>query len=210
MSSRRVSKKCLASYILLFVIIIAAAGLILLHGAVKQHLAELCRYKCGEIVNNILTETARDASTGRSDYYTVRRDGTGRIISVEANTRAMNELQNALRNSVNSRLSASEYDIVSLTLGDLTDIAFFSGRGPDISIRYQQSGTADTKLLTSFESAGINQTRLRVSVLVSVEFTAFLPTGEENLTISQEYIAADTVIIGEIPEHFFQDAELAG
>ncbi len=207
MSSHRASKKCLISYIILFVLVAVIVGFTLLNHRLEQHLSELCRYKCGEIVNSILADCAASAANEGSDYYIVRRDGGGRIISAEADTAALNRLQGYLRRYVNNRLSSSEYDKVTLTLGDLTDIAAFSGRGPDINIRYQQSGTADTAIETSFECQGINQTRLRVIIRVSVEFTAFLPTGEENITISNEYIAADTVIVGEIPDIYLNGSD---
>ena len=206
LSSRKASKKCLLSYVLLFIAIFIIVVFVVIHQSVKHHLAELCRYKCGEILNNILSEAASEAASLDADYYRIKRDSKGRIVSVEADTAAVNKLQSFLRSRVNESISSNEYDKVTLTLGDLTDIAYFSGRGPEISIRYQRSGTADTRLKTSFEGAGINQTRFKVSIIVSVEFTAFLPTGEESLAISEEYVAADTVIVGEVPDYFAREA----
>ncbi len=204
MSRHKASKKCMISYICLLVMVVLIVSFTLIHHSIKVHLAELCKYKCGEIVNNILADTSIYAASLGLDLYDITKDSDGRILSVNANSQAVNQLQGYIRRAVNERLSSKEYDKIMLTLGDLTDIAYFSGRGPDISINYQQSGTAGTKLETSFESAGINQTRFKVSIMVSVEFTAFLPTGEENITISQEYTAADTVIVGQVPECYFQ------
>ncbi len=206
LSSRKASKKCLLSYVLLFIAIFIIVVFVVIHQSVKHHLAELCRYKCGEILNNILSEAASEAASLDADYYRIKRDSNGRIVSVEADTAAVNKLQSFLRSTVNESISSNEYDKVTLTLGDLTDIAYFSGRGPEISISYQRSGTTDTRLETSFEGAGINQTRFKVSIIVSVEFTAFLPTGEESLAISEEYVAADTVIVGEVPDYFAREA----
>ena len=205
MSSRKASRKCLLSYVVLFVTALLVMGFILVHSSIKHHLSELCRYKCGEILNKILSEAAAEAASSDRSYYHLLQDSGGRILSVEADAAALNELQSFLRSKVNEEISCNEYDNVDLTLGDLTDIAYLSGRGPEISIRYQRSGTVDTRYETGFESAGINQTRLRVSVIVSVEFTAFLPTGDESFSVSEEFVAADTVVVGDIPDYISRE-----
>ena len=207
MSARKGSGKCLISYIVLFVLVFVIVMFTIIHHCINQHLSELCRYKCGEILNGILSDAASEAAEMEQEYYNVTRDAHGRIILIEADTSAVNELQSYLRKRVNERISSNEYDNVVFTLGDLTDIAYFSGKGPDISIRYQRSGTADTRFETEFETAGINQTRLKVMIIVSVEFTAFLPTGAESLVVSEEYIAADTVIIGDVPDLYSRDMQ---
>lgn len=205
MSARKGSRKCLISYIVLFVLVFIIAAFTIVNRCISRHLSELCRYKCSEILNNILSDAASEAACKEQSYYIVTRDSSGKIQSVEADTSAVNGLESFLRKRVNERISSDDYDEVDFTLGDLTDIACFSGRGPDICIRFQRCGTADTKYETAFETAGINQTRLKVSVLVSVEFTAFLPAGEENFTVSEEFVASDTVIVGEVPDRYPMD-----
>ena len=208
MSVKRYSKTYVVSYIILFVIVLIIAGLTVLHHSIKEHLAELCRYKCSEIVNDIITGASESEALKNKTYYRITRDDLGRIVSVEADTALLNEAQSFLRRSVSERLSSNEYDHITVTLGDLTNITYFSGRGPDLHIRFQQSGIADTSLDTSFNSAGINQTRFLVKIRISVEFTAFLPTGQEDITVSCDYIAADTVIVGELPDYFLPGGEI--
>lgn len=207
MSTRRASRKCVFSYVLLFSAVLLTVLMVIFHYRVRSHLSELCRFKCSDLVNRILTDAALDAAASEGEYYRVVCDSGGRIISVKAETKALNELQSRLRKAVTESIARSDHDNITLKLGDLTDITFLSGRGPEITVPYQQSGTVDTELRTSFDSAGMNQTRLRVWIAVTVEFTAFLPTGREEMIVTQEYTAVDTVIVGEIPDLMLDDTD---
>ena len=208
MSVRKPSKKCVIAYTLLVVLLFAGFGLFLFHRSLTARLSELCRFRCSEIVNRIITQCAEGLTDGKR-FYTLNTDSSGRAVSVSADTEALNRLQNELRSRLNQSLSEEHYESLSLTVGDLTDSPFLSGRGFEINVRFQQTGVADTRIESSFISAGINQTRMTVMLTVSVEFKALLPSKSESITVTEQIIVADELIVGDVPDFYSERADNA-
>ena len=85
------------------------------------------------------------------------------------------------------------------------ELPFFSGRGPEISLKLHQVGAVDTEIHSEFISEGINQTKHRISVLVTVEISAILPLHSTDIKISDEFLVSETVIVGEIPNVYLDN-----
>ena len=201
MSARKPTGKCVFSYVLLLTVIIIAVLVLFFHKTIMTHINELIRYKCSELVNNMIYETISELGD-QGELYRIIRDEKGSINSVCADTDKLNILQNELRNGLNRRLASDRYNELVITLGDLTDITYFSGRGFELHIGFQQTGAANTEIVTEFTSAGVNQTRFRASIIISAEFKALSPYGNDPITVTQEYVAADEVIVGAVPSFY--------
>lgn len=201
MSARKPTGKCVFSYVLLLTVIIIAVLVLFIHKTIMTHINELIRYKCSELVNNMIYETISELGD-QGELYRIIRDEKGSINSVCADTDKLNILQNELRNGLNRRLASDRYNELVITLGDLTDITYFSGRGFELHIGFQQTGTANTEIITEFTSAGVNQTRFKASIIISAEFKALSPYGNDPITVTQEYVAADEVIVGAVPSFY--------
>ncbi|MBR6045209.1 MAG: sporulation protein YunB [Ruminococcus sp.] len=202
MSAKRPSFRCRLSYIALFVILLLAGLLLIIHHSVREHISELCSCKCAEAVNGMICEVISGLGVQSCPFYTLEYDSEGKISSAQADTAALNDVQNRIRSELNSRLAEAEYNSVTVTLGDLTDIEFLSGRGAELTFGFQQTGRVDTETRTHFESAGINQTRFRASILVTVSFKVLLPGGSESIDVTDEYVLTDTLIVGEVPQMY--------
>ena len=201
MSARKPTGKCVFSYVLLLTVIIIAVLVLFIHKTIMTHINELIRYKCSELVNNMIYETISELGD-QGELYRIIRDEKGSINSVCADTDKLNILQNELRNGLNRRLASDRYNELVITLGDLTDITYFSGMGFELQIGFQQTGAANTEIVTEFTSAGVNQTRFRASIIISAEFKALSPYGNDPITVTQEYVAADEVIVGAVPSFY--------
>ena len=203
MSRYRTSRTFKISYIILALTVILAVSVFIFHRQVSRHMAEICEYKgrntATEIINDAVElQIGREQEQNRS-YLEIERDSNGKITSIETNGVAVNELQNNIRESVNNELSAIENKELSLPLGTLSGITFFSGRGPEISLKLHQVGAVDTEIRSEFIAQGINQTKHRISILVTAEVSAILPLHSTDITISEEFLISETIIVGEIP-----------
>ena len=166
----------------------------------NQHISELCEYKSKERANKIITDVIDNKLKGsRLEFLNIVRDENSNIISIETNTNEINRVQNELRESINDKLSDLEHDTISIPLGTLSGIVLFSGRGRELSVRLHQAGVADSEIKSEFESAGINQTKHRVILTISIEMSAILPTKSTNITITNDYLISETIIVGNIP-----------
>lgn len=206
MSAFRPTKLCRFSYVLLAILLFVIIIAVFIHCRISSHISDLCRYKCAETANRMISDIVTACSDTDSKYYIIKYDNSGKIVSASANDHALNELQNKLRSGLNDKLSGNLYEDVTIALGDLTDIELLNGKGFDLSFGFQFSGKADTRIISSFEPAGINQTRFKASVMITAEFLTFFNGKSEKITVEQEYIAADALIVGEVPGIYASDS----
>ena len=60
----------------------------------------------------------------------------------------------------------------------------------------------ETALISSFQSAGINQTLHRILVQIKVDISAIIPGYTASGTIDTQFVIAETVIVGNVPEAY--------
>jgi sporulation protein YunB len=97
---------------------------------------------------------------------------------------------------------------MSVPLGTLTGITYLSGRGPEVKIKLHQIGAVDAQIVSKFESAGINQTKHSLKIEVKVELSAILPGHSTDVTVEDEYLVGETVIVGQIPQACLRDLQV--
>lgn len=211
MSRYSTSKTFKISYIILALIVILAVLVFVFHRQVSRHMAVICEYKgrntATEIINDAVELQLQCEAEQNRSYLEIKRDTDGKITSIETNSAAVNELQKNVRESVNNELSEIENKELSLPLGTLSGITFFSGRGPEVSLRLHQVGAVDTEIHSEFIAQGINQTKHRISILVTAEVSAILPLHSTDIVISDEFLVSETIIVGEIPSVYLSEHE---
>ena len=63
-------------------------------------------------------------------------------------------------------------------------------------------GAVSTAYDTEFETAGINQTRHRVSLTLTAQVQLVIPTGAQMVEVSTQVAMAESIIVGEVPDTF--------
>ena len=167
-----------------------------------KHISEICEYKGRETANTIITNSIEKSLKGSTyDFINIKRDGDT-ITSIETNSTAVNEIQNQIKNNINQSFKSIEDNKVSVPLGTLSGIIFFSGRGPKVNMELHQIGAVDTEINSEFQSAGINQTKHRIWLSVNVELSAVLPLKSTDINVHNDYLIAETIIVGNVPDTY--------
>ena len=117
---------------------------------------------------------------------------------------AANRLKNQLTEEVSCGLSELDENGISIPIGTLLGIPVFSGKGHGIDLGVQQLGAVKSEFSSKLEAAGINQTRLTVYVTITVEIRAILPNGHRDISVCEEQIINDSLIVGDIPQYYRQ------
>jgi sporulation protein YunB len=136
------------------------------------------------------------------DYLNIEYDSDGKISAISADTDKINALENNLKTEINESLSHIDDNEMSVPIGTLSGITYFSGRGAELKIRLHQVGAVDAYIVSEFTSAGINQTKHSLKIVVTTEISAILPGHSTDVKINDEYILGETVIVGELPQGF--------
>ena len=75
-------------------------------------------------------------------------------------------------------------------------------------------GHSATRIISEFSEAGINQTRHRIIIEITVNVEAIVPGYSTDVAVSTAITAAETIIVGRVPDAYTHvvssDADLVG
>lgn len=149
----------------------------------------------GKSIPQILRETGSDYDS----LVDIRRDSNGNIVSVQTDAMQLNLIKSAINSSVASALSGLDGKKLGIPLGSLTGLALLNGRGPKINVIVSITGSAQTSLISTFDSAGVNQTRHRIYLKTVVTMLIVFPNSTKSAAYTYEMLAAETIIVGKVP-----------
>lgn len=151
-----------------------------------------------ELINNTVTKVA-ESGIDYSDLCKINKDEKGEILSINTNTQKINKIKQQTASVLISLINNTSYEDVEIPIGSITKSHFMSGRGLKIPIRLLITGSPKMEIDNKFESAGINQTKHKISIITTVEIEVILPYDNVKTTVSSETMLCETVIVGKIP-----------
>lgn len=158
------------------------------------------RAKSLDIINkNILNIYSKEFDY--DDAIHIEKDGDGNITMLKADTVKLNAL--ATEVALRSQNEIREIGAVGIKmpLGYVSKNNIISYWGPNIPIKMEPIGRVETSYDSTFESAGINQTRHKIYMNVSTKIRVILPLNNREVEVKNEIPVSETVIVGKIPRN---------
>lgn len=182
------------------------AGVLFAEGNLTRIVLSLAQAQARAMAVQTLNEAAAELlSTGQVTYDSlmhVTADGSGQVRLIQANTPEMNRLAAQVSLLAQSRLQEKRDQAVRIPLGSALGMTLFAGAGPKIQVRILPVGSVHAAFHTDFQTAGINQTRHRVSLVLTAQVQLVIPTGAQTVEVSTQVAMAESIIVGEVPETF--------
>ena len=100
------------------------------------------------------------------------------------------------------RLTAMGQKTVVVPLGSAIGLTLLAGAGPGIAVQILPVGSVQAAFSTDFTTAGINQTRHRISLVLTANVQIVIPTGAKNVQASTQMAMAESIIVGQVPDSF--------
>lgn len=206
-------RRGLPSWVLTWLVAAAVmcAAVRLTESALRPVLAAAARYQVRSQVTAAVEQWAardlQERGVDYSDFVTITRNEAGEIVSLSADMARLNLLRAELSAHLLERLEDSQLEL-TVPVGSLLPLEPTWARGPELHLRALALGTASAEFESEFTSAGINQTRHRLWLELSVPVTVLLPGGGEELTVDSRLCVAETVIVGQVPQTWFQTGGL--
>lgn len=138
-----------------------------------------------------------------SEIDKVKYSEKGEVLSIEADTALITKIKTDFSNELN-RLYAKQGDdfVVKVPLGTLIGSDLTIGMGPEIKFTLRYSCTSTIKLKSDFSDAGINNTIHTIRMDIINDIYIVLPLSKCSKTQNSEFILAETVITGKVPEAY--------
>ena len=78
-----------------------------------------------------------------------------------------------------------------------------AGIGPNVPVKFLDSGTVETTVRSEFKSTGINQTIHRIYLDVTCNVSVLTPYRTTDESIRNEDMLAENVIVGMVPSTYY-------
>ena len=201
--SRRKNIKKAAAYsalAILAIIILLIKTNSLIKPVIKQQAAHFAEKEASEIIESCVSAYLDQNKNTYSDYAAVLYNDKKQPVSIETISYTINKTQSELTLLINKKLKSVNEKKAEVPIGTLTQSYILNGKGPKLHIKISAVGSAEVKLKSEFESAGINQTKHRILALIKVKMTSSTPLNSFETNSEFEFLIAENIIIGETPQ----------
>ena len=194
-----------AMVILVALLTLIILGLMRLEANLTEVVLSLAQAQARALAVQALNETADEVVLSGVTYdqlMAVTMDAGGQIRLIQANTPEMNLLAARASASAQQKIANLEQQAISVPLGSALGMTLFAGSGPLIEVRILPVGTVNARFATEFETAGINQTRHRISLTLTAQVELVIPTGAMEVQAVTQVAVAESIIIGQVPDSY--------
>lgn len=155
-----------------------------------------------QVLNQSASELLSAGGVTYDSLMTVVRDGSEQVRLIQANTPEMNRLASRVSLMAQEKLQSRGDQTVKVPLGSALGLTLFAGAGPKIEVRVLPVGSVHAEFHTDFQTAGINQTRHRISLQLTAQVQLVIPTGAQKVEVTTQVAMAESIIVGEVPDTF--------
>lgn len=191
------------------VLLLLSAGMIFLFFRTEQNVTQVVLSLSQATARSLAIQALNEAASEMlgmgveyGDLMTVSTDAQGQVRLIQANTPEMNRLAARASLLAQEKLTAMGQKTVIVPLGSAIGSTLFAGAGPGISVQILPVGSVQAAFSTDFSTAGINQTRHRISLVLTANVQIVIPTGAKNVQVSTQMAMAESIIIGQVPDSF--------
>ena len=100
------------------------------------------------------------------------------------------------------RIAGLEQQSLYVPLGSALGLTLLAGSGPPIEVRILPVGAVNAGFTTEFETAGINQTRHKISLTLTAQVELVIPTGAMEVQVVTQVAVAESIIVGQVPDSY--------
>ena len=162
---------------------------------------EVMRARTTEAVNEAIYETLSDP-VRYDDLITVVHGGDGDIRAMTANAYEINRIARDCAYLSQKKLQSVSEAGVTIPLGAFFGIDALVGVGPGVTISILPVAVVTGRFTSSFDSAGINQTRHSIYLEVETELSVVLPGRTDSFTVTTQVLIAESVLVGDVPQTY--------
>lgn len=194
--------------LIIILLIIVIVGIVLFRVRFNDAIRALAQTQVtnttSDLINDAIDRQIEDGTIQYDRMVYFEKDLDGRITALKTNMSEVNRLKTNILNLINDEILALSTDDLGVPLGNLFLPEVLSGRGPEIPVQILSIRNSDASFNSNFTQAGINQTLQQINMQVSVDVTVLVLGQTDSFTVSSQVIVAETIIVGEVPNTYFQ------
>jgi len=190
--------------------LIMAALLIIIAAALRHGVSPIVRTmgvaRAQQLANRAIYDAIAEVfdreQVKYSDLVTFEKDEDGHISALVTDITGVNSLKSKVSLAVIDKLSRISTTSIDIPIGNMLGSDLLSGRGPCVEVRLVPVSEVSVQMHNEFSDAGINQTRHQILMEVCAFISVLTPGGRAGTSINVQFNAAETVIVGNVPQSY--------
>ncbi len=166
------------------------------------------RNSTSDLINEAIDKQIEIGNIQYDRMVYFEKDLNGKITALKTNMSEVNRLKTDILDLINDEILALDSSDLGIPIGSLILPEIFSGRGFQIPVTIHSIRNSDASFSSNFTEAGINQTLQQLTMEVLVDVTVLVLAETKTFTVSSHVVVAETVIVGQVPNTFFQSGGL--
>lgn len=193
---------------LIFILALCAALLLIgfrtkYHGTIRSLAETQVKNTTSDLINDAIDAQIDSGNIQYDRIVYFEKDLNGKITALKTNMSEVNRLKTSILNIINDEILAMDTTDLGIPIGSLLLPEFASGRGPQIPVQILSISNSDAGFESHFTEAGINQTLQKLTMNIIVDVSILVLGRTESFTVSSEVVVAETIIVGQVPDTFF-------
>lgn len=156
--------------------------------------------KTSDIVNEVIGDEILSGALRYDSIILLQTDTEGNVTALNTDMAEANRIRSRLLSEISERVSRLNGETIGIPVGNVICPALFSGRGGYLKVKVVSLENASAEFRSKFTQAGFNQTLHQIIMDVSVDLMVMSPAGVMKITVVTEVPAAQTVIVGTVPQ----------
>lgn len=195
-------KTIIRSWTILFILLLAFIIYVdhSIRPLVKFVAANRASVETSKVINEVLKEELNLEDLSYSDLAKIEKNSSGEVLSVSIDSRSSNLIKAKVASKIQSKFPDTVPREIKIPIGTFTGLELLNGKGPMVKLKVSMPSSVSMNFKSSFESAGINQTRHQIYLIVSTKVTAVLPGYTTVNDFETSIMIAETVIVGKVPD----------
>ena len=168
----------------------------------RQVAEDLVINQASDIIGDAVGEQLAAGTIDYDAIITLDKNAAGQVTALHTNMQVVNQLRQEIITLLSQRIMELNVAQLSVPLGSVISPSVFSQWGPRIPVSVSSVNNIGAHLESQFTSAGINQTLNQLVLYVSMDVGILVANGTKEVTVSQQVVVAETVIVGAVPDAF--------
>ncbi len=158
--------------------------------------------KIYELINDAVYGVMDDENMGYSQFVTLVYNNAGFVTSCEYDYTLVNRIKITCQSKLINELESISSAKLKIPIGNAFGDINAQGKGAKIRVKLQSASVPKIEIISLFETCGINQTKHEIRLRITVDASVYLPPKKSGFSCTQEYVIAQTIIVGDIPEGY--------
>ena len=190
---------------IILILIIAFETAVLLLNRINPIFEQVSSYEARKIATFIANDQTTKVMQNYNydSMFSIEKDEEGKVSLIQMNMYKVNIIISDIAYYIQEQMKMPQNNTISIPLGNFLGNDIFSGYGPNVKMKIVLLGTVETDLRSEFIAKGINQTMHRVYLQIDCKVQILSSYKKMEETISNQFLLAENVILGEIPSTYY-------